>query len=412
MTVDIESVSPVGLGCYRMRRDRPEHREAFGLAARRGVNLVDTASNYGDGESELFVGELLRQQRAPLFVVTKLGYITPASAAYLAQRGVDPPGGGAPGDGRDHTLDVDVLGALLDLSQHRLGLATLDAVLVHNPEKAGSLTPGGEALAQVADALALLERERCRGRIRFYGISSNRLAGEDGRDALAAILDAVPPSTVGDGFRFLQLPYNLIETGAGRPVAGGSVVSHARERGLRLMANRPLNAISAGRPVRLAHPVVRRVDAEDAFRRCVAHVRAQLDQVGAPQPWSAFGPMQFIRDTRNLVIDLDLVEAAWASQVGPFLEALYGPAVPPAVAAAFEDLHEAYRHRYLTSLDPPAPPEPAASAASDRPGPDGAGSSAGRRAVRFCLDSGFDHVLAGMRRPQYVDDIVGPERPG
>src|SRR5690606_33141027 len=163
----------------------------------------------------------------------KLGYITPASAAYLAQRGVDPPGGGAPGDGRDHTLDVDVLGALLDLSQHRLGLATLDAVLVHNPEKAGSLTPGGEALAQVADALA-------------------------------ASLDAVPPWPVGDGFRFLQLPYNLIETGAGRPVAGGSVVSHARERGLRLMANRPLNAISAGRPARLAHPVVRRVDAEDA----------------------------------------------------------------------------------------------------------------------------------------------------
>ena len=73
--------SLLGFGCYRINQENPNHRAALEQALLSGVNLIDTSTNYGDGESEIVVGEVLerllqeeRLQREQVVVVSKIGY--------------------------------------------------------------------------------------------------------------------------------------------------------------------------------------------------------------------------------------------------------------------------------------------------------------------------------------------------
>ena len=52
-------VSRVGFGSYRVDDRSAEHRRALADALDAGVNLVDTSTNYADGHSETLVGEVL-----------------------------------------------------------------------------------------------------------------------------------------------------------------------------------------------------------------------------------------------------------------------------------------------------------------------------------------------------------------
>jgi aryl-alcohol dehydrogenase-like predicted oxidoreductase len=54
-------VSRAGFGCYRVDDRSEVHRRALTDALEAGVNLIDTSTNYGDGHSETLVGEVLRQ---------------------------------------------------------------------------------------------------------------------------------------------------------------------------------------------------------------------------------------------------------------------------------------------------------------------------------------------------------------
>src|SRR5262245_55886847 len=75
-------VSRLGFGCYRVDAVTVEHAAALKLALRRGINLIDTSTNYGDGESEELVGRVLQAsiaageiRREEIVVVSKIGYV-------------------------------------------------------------------------------------------------------------------------------------------------------------------------------------------------------------------------------------------------------------------------------------------------------------------------------------------------
>lgn len=53
------SVSRVGFGCYRVDDRVGVHRRALADALEAGVNVIDTSTNYADGHSETLVGEVL-----------------------------------------------------------------------------------------------------------------------------------------------------------------------------------------------------------------------------------------------------------------------------------------------------------------------------------------------------------------
>ena len=73
-----EIVSEIGLGTYHLTRDkgvpRDEALRVVDDALRLGVNVIDTAPLYGQGESEEILGIALEGRTAPYFLATKVGH--------------------------------------------------------------------------------------------------------------------------------------------------------------------------------------------------------------------------------------------------------------------------------------------------------------------------------------------------
>src|SRR3954454_6463702 len=134
------TVSVVGFGGYRTGRKSPDHRAALTAALAAGVNLIDTSSNYMLGDSERLIGEVLAESAVPrdeIVVVSKIGYVQGPNLDLAHQRESD----GRPfpdmvhyTDGCWHCIGPEFLEDQLTRAFDRLGLATIDVLLLHNPE--------------------------------------------------------------------------------------------------------------------------------------------------------------------------------------------------------------------------------------------------------------------------------------
>jgi uncharacterized protein YyaL (SSP411 family)/aryl-alcohol dehydrogenase-like predicted oxidoreductase len=274
------SISGIGFGGYRVDDRHPEQRAALELALRSGLNLIDSASNYTDGGSERLIGEVLcdaidkqELERAEIVVVSKLGYVQAESQQQaMARRALGKPWPEMVeyDEGLWHCIHPEWLSEQLGRSLERLGLETLDVLLLHNPEYflADAAKRGQGPLGNVRDefyrrleqAFGYLETEVERGRIAYYGVSSNTAIGAAGaRDStefarMWAAAEAAAPGK--HHFRVLQVPLNLLESSAlFAPGGGQSVLSQAQARGVAVLGNRPLNAIRGGSILRLAEPI-------------------------------------------------------------------------------------------------------------------------------------------------------------
>ncbi|MBB5873301.1 aryl-alcohol dehydrogenase-like predicted oxidoreductase [Allocatelliglobosispora scoriae] len=210
------NVSIIGLGAWQLGADWGDvpPDEAFAVlnaAVDAGVTFIDTADVYGDGRSETFIGEFLRQRGdASLTVATKMG-----------RRVAQVPG--------NYTLDN--FRAWTDRSRANLGVETLDLVQLHCPP-----TPVYSTDA-VFDDLDTLVAEK---RIAAYGVSV-----ETCDEALAAI--ARP------GVASVQIILNMLRL---KPLA--RVLPAAGRRRGRHHRARPARVRSPIRPVRREHHLLRR----------------------------------------------------------------------------------------------------------------------------------------------------------
>jgi uncharacterized protein YyaL (SSP411 family)/aryl-alcohol dehydrogenase-like predicted oxidoreductase len=138
------TISRLGFGGYRVDDETPEHREALQMALERGINLIDTSTNYTGGGSERLIGAVLAEQvrggslrREEVVVVTKVGYVQGENLALARER--EAAGQPFPEmvkyiDGVWHSIHPEFLRAQLARSLARLGLETVDVCLLHNPE--------------------------------------------------------------------------------------------------------------------------------------------------------------------------------------------------------------------------------------------------------------------------------------
>ncbi len=72
-------ISPMGLGCWGMSHvygyaDRDESIATIGMAVDMGINLLDTADIYGNGDNEILVGEAIRGIRQNVVISSKFGF--------------------------------------------------------------------------------------------------------------------------------------------------------------------------------------------------------------------------------------------------------------------------------------------------------------------------------------------------
>ena len=190
-----------------------------------GIRLFDTAPFYGFGLSEHRMGEVLRERRRDQFVIsTKVGrLLVPDPAVAVERHGFV---GGLPFR-VEFDYGYDGARRSVEHSLHRLGLARIDVVLIHD---VGEDTHGpawrdrfDEAMRGAAVALAEMRRE---GLIGGWGLGVNRV------EPCLMTLEQADPD-----FFLIAGRYTLLDTEAAR-----ELFPRCAARGVRAIIGGPYNS--------------------------------------------------------------------------------------------------------------------------------------------------------------------------
>jgi aryl-alcohol dehydrogenase-like predicted oxidoreductase len=203
-------VSVVGLGCNNFGRalDQASTNTVVSAALDAGITFFDTASNYGEGQSERFLGHALGARRDEVIIATKFGMAVP----------------GAPGleGARPETIHASV-----DRSLRELGTDRIDLLQLHQPDPA---TPIAETLGALGELVQ-------QGKVIEIGCSN--LDATQCSEAFAASLDADLPRFITN-----QIEYSIIVRD---PETNGLAEVGARE-GMALLPFYPLaNGLLTGK---------------------------------------------------------------------------------------------------------------------------------------------------------------------
>lgn len=240
--------SRLGFGSYRIHYLVREHKDALREAILSGINVIDTASNYGDGGSEILIGNVLKElfeskriQRNQVIIVTKGGYIQGKNLKHYFKKKF--PDTIKISDEVYHSIHPEFLETQIEISRKRLNLETIDVYLLHNPEYFLKYNDNKkEYLKRIEKALEFLEKKRQENIIQYYGISSNTfilpLEHKENTN-LVEILKIAPP-----GFKVIQFPANLLEIGYKEKYFNEhSLIDLVHKNHLWALSNRPFNAI-------------------------------------------------------------------------------------------------------------------------------------------------------------------------
>jgi aryl-alcohol dehydrogenase-like predicted oxidoreductase len=153
------NISAISLGTWQVGGkwgDSFSHTNADAIlnkAADSGINFIDTADVYSDGESEKAVGRLVKSRKEKIYVATKCGrQIQPhVNAGYT----------------------IDVLRKYVENSLSNMGLETIDLIQLHCPPTEVYYRP---------EIFALFDQLKKEGKIQHLGVSVEKV-----EEALKAI---------------------------------------------------------------------------------------------------------------------------------------------------------------------------------------------------------------------------------
>ncbi len=461
------TVSRLGFGTYRVGQGEAEQREALIKALRMGCNLIDTSTNYMDGESEQLVGTVLQEMirtgeiaREEVIVVSKIGYVQGQNLTQAQAReksGKPYPDMVKYGEDIWHCIHPDFLADQLTQSLDRLGLATLDVCLLHNPEyflshatRLGSADAPdlnalrGQFYARLQLAFEYCETQVHAGRIRAYGVSSNTstAAPEDsGATSLSRMVAAAQEAakkvaSPTHHFTLLQCPMNLYESGAALmrntgPGQGRTLLEEAVHEGIAVLVNRPLNAMPSqrGGVVRLADVPAQSLEVEfDAQQQKVARLEEEYRKDLAPavaHSGQGMVPSDFFRWAEELgrirtqVQGLEHWEQIEQQMIAPHVNQVMR-ALSEAFTGTVAEQWESWRDRYVPELLALLKALQWEAAERSRLRADELHRTLnpllpeGRRKVSLsqkalwilASTSGVTSVLNGMRSPTYVNDAL------
>jgi len=458
------TVSRLGFGCYRVDGSDREFGEAMAEALREGANLIDTSTNYMDGESERLVGTVLRRlirertlAREEVLVVSKIGYVQGQNlkeAQAREQAGRPYPDMVKYGDGVWHCIHPDFLADQLTESLDRLDLGTLDVCLLHNPEyflseaarhaEFDRTAARAEFYRRVRQAFEYFESQVKAGRIRRYGVSSNTLISDpDEPDAtsLSRFLDAAKVAAASQGaerhhLAAIQCPMNLFEAGAFvTPNTGDdgkeTLLALAQRERVAVLVNRPLNAMPSkgagvmrlvdwpleGESVDVDSQVKTVATLEEEFRTALAETIPYGGQGLKPSEYFTWA--NELSRVRSHIQGLEHWEQIEHQMIAPHVNQVL-QAIPRLLGDAAAERWEAWRERYVPELlallkglrrEATARSRERTSriaAAIDPLLPDQRKhESLSRKALGVLVSTpGVTCVLNGMRSRAYVDDSI------
>lgn len=405
-------MAKIGFGTYRISEHNPEHIQAIKIAVEEGVDLIDTSTNYMDGSAERAIALAFHAIPTPKLsdveVVSKFGYIQ-GSTLERIKEGENFSEVVKFAEHIYHCISPDFLKDQLSRSLDRLNMDTLGCYLIHNPEyflldAMNNDLDRDESLERMFEriekAFVALELEVKAGRIKSYGISSNSFSKPPNDleflpyEGLVMLAEraAKEAGSSKHSFTTIQLPINLLET------EGLACASWAKENGLRVLANRPLNAQANDLMFRLAsynepHDYYHHLNevlemTDDDALKSVHNLIAQLDDVkhrfGFVGEYEQFLHVQVLPHLQKALAALD------ASVVELLAEALDLFLQEYAKMVAFEctKMTKVQIKEKLEGCEKPLQ----------------------ECALAFLKEKEeIDYILVGMRKPRYVMDILGQE---
>ena len=245
----------LGFGSYRIQAGNATHEAALQKYLESGGNLIDTSANYGDGLSEVLIGNVLKRfDRSKIIVVTKGGYIQGQNMKLAEER--EFPETVKYAEGLWHCIHPEFLETQIERSLSRLDQEYVDVYLLHNPEyfinQAAQFNPINnktldEFYRRVGIAFEFLESQVQYGRVRYYGISSNNFGYHEKDRARASVvraLEAAQKISKDHHFRVVQLPMNLYEVGGALYPThmDQTLLAFCKAQEIGVLINRPLNA--------------------------------------------------------------------------------------------------------------------------------------------------------------------------
>jgi aryl-alcohol dehydrogenase-like predicted oxidoreductase len=195
--------SVVGLGTGRLASvsggvSLDVARQLISVAEECGINLIDTADSYGQGECEKILGQALQGRRDKFIISTKAGYdftslggglkfLKPLAKRVLkAMKGGRQLAGSVRASVSRQDFRPETIRRSVEASLRRLGTDHLDIFLLHTPP------PVAMEDAQLFEVLRELKHQ---GKIRHFGASSHD----------AAVLESAPGVK---GLAIAQTPVN------------------------------------------------------------------------------------------------------------------------------------------------------------------------------------------------------------
>lgn len=430
-------VSKVGFGCYRVHEFEPDHREALRSALLSGSNLIDTSSNYTDGSAERLVGDVTSElfqsgelKRDEVVIVTKAGYVQGENLreAKAKQQAKTPfPEMVEFQPECWHNISPEYLDHQITKSLARMRLETIDIFLLHNPEYYLKASGNRETYYQrIEKAFRYLEEECKRGRIRYYGVSSNTFPEPESRSdftSLTRIYEIAANITADHHFAVVQTPFNLFEAGAAliknnsldssKKSGPVSTIEFASEKQLGVLTNRPFNAVQNGRLVRLTsfpthdqieikgglHTVLGRAIAMENSAPVAsqglkwAHVlRERLSEIDDLMGWKDVLFQQIIPSIRQGLARIPAEHQSWSHEYQNTMQELLR-----LITADLENLAEEKSKLIAENLQQITPSLESAPTLSSK-------------MIRLYTSlPQINTVLVGMRHLRYVQDVLGEQ---
>ncbi len=420
----------LGFGGYRITNRSKEHKQALILAIQKGIKLIDTSSNYTDGESEILIGEVLKElnllesQNRPI-LVTKAGYIQGKNIEVLEALHAK---GLAHNDlvqmtpDLMHSIHPDFLASQLEMSLKRLQVKCIDTFLLHNPEyfysvhqEEGNIV---EYSRRIQKAFEFLEEKVKDGKIKNYGVSSNTLAKNPNGEnptSLSMLLNAARKVGEDNHFKVIQFPLNLLEIDALERYQENNMnlIEMAHAHGLVVISNRPFNVIKeSGELVRLCeydHFDLVNFDenkAHEHFKYCMDIIQEKWNSLRESEDEN-LEDVDLISQFKNLYAKLptnDAVDQVYFAHIFPFLASLWGGSgLNKEEAKPFYELLD-YSHKFARLHMTNKAKSFSKQAIELGLLPD-SNSPLSIKAVNAYFSYGVDFVLVGMRKSKYVEEL-------
>jgi uncharacterized protein len=427
-------VSRLGFGGYRVHEFEPEHRQALRDALLNGVNIIDTSTNYADGASERMIGDVTREmidqgqlKREEFVLVTKAGYVQGTALRDAKER---------QGSARAypdmvefqqdvwHNISPLFLEEQITRSLERLKTDSIDVLLLHNPEY--FLKSGGSRdvyYARIEKAFRHLESECEKGRIKFYGISSNTFPEVESRSdftSLAKVVEIAKSISKTPKFAVIELPFNLYEAGGALHLNNHreSVFDFAAKNGIGVLTNRPFNAYAKGRLSRLtSFPTHDEVEIKGGLHTTLGRaIELEKKAPGYPKAQKAFQWAHALRENLSEMDDLLAWRDALYQQIYPSIRQALSRLAPDQAAWGQEYQNAIAELLKLITSDLENLAEQKSKLLGEQLGTQSPGLASSQTLSQKVLRiyQGFPQVssvLVGMRTPGYVTDVLATGEP-